>query len=152
MRPVNLIPPEDRRGDAAPSRTGAAAYVIIGVLVIAIGVVAWMTLLNNQIKDSKAQIAGLQQDVQESQARAQALAPYVQLAQTKEARTATIDSLAKSRFDWERVLRELARVTGDDIFLTAVKGTVTPDVEVEGSAERRPVISRGYHLAITITI
>ena len=25
MRPVNLIPPEDRRGDSAPTRTGAFA-------------------------------------------------------------------------------------------------------------------------------
>ena len=27
MRPVNLIPPEERRGDQAPLRTGPLAYI-----------------------------------------------------------------------------------------------------------------------------
>ena len=30
MRPVNLIPPEERRGDHAPLRAGALSYVIVG--------------------------------------------------------------------------------------------------------------------------
>ena len=36
MRPVNLIPPEDRRGDHAPLRAGVASYVIVGVLALAL--------------------------------------------------------------------------------------------------------------------
>jgi len=42
MRPVNLIPAEERRGDAAKSRTGPLAYVLVGVLfaVDADGIVA----------------------------------------------------------------------------------------------------------------
>jgi Tfp pilus assembly protein PilN len=135
MRAVNLIPPEDRRGDAAPARTGQVAYAIIGVLIVAIALVAWMTLLGNQINDSKAEIADIEQDVADSQARATALAPYVSLASVKDARTATIDSLAKSRFDWQRVLRELARVTPEGISLTAVTGTVSPDVTVNSPSE-----------------
>ena len=40
MRPVNLIPPEERRGDRAPLRAGALSYAIVGVLGAAlIGVV-----------------------------------------------------------------------------------------------------------------
>ena len=30
MRPVNLIPPEDRRGDRAPLRAGSLSYVVVG--------------------------------------------------------------------------------------------------------------------------
>ena len=37
MRPVNLIPPEDRRGEQAPLRTGPLAYVLVGALVAAAG-------------------------------------------------------------------------------------------------------------------
>ena len=33
MRPVNLIPPEDRRGQHAPLRTGPLAYILVGALV-----------------------------------------------------------------------------------------------------------------------
>ena len=32
MRPVNLIPPDERRGDRAAMRTGAFSYVLIGGL------------------------------------------------------------------------------------------------------------------------
>ena len=38
MRPVNLIPPEDRRGERAPMRTGPLAYVVVALL--AVGLVA----------------------------------------------------------------------------------------------------------------
>ena len=41
MRPVNLIPPEARRGEKAPMRTGALSYVIVAVLAAAlVGVTA----------------------------------------------------------------------------------------------------------------
>src|SRR5919197_1009365 len=53
MRPVNLIPPEARRGEKAPMRTGALSYVIVAVLAVALlGVTAivitedvWLTNL-----------------------------------------------------------------------------------------------------------
>ena len=32
MRPVNLIPPEERRGERAPMRTGPLSYVVVAVL------------------------------------------------------------------------------------------------------------------------
>lgn len=135
MRPVNLIPPEERRGESAPTRTGVLAYAIVGVLVVAVAVVAAVTLLGNQIDDRNAEVARLEAGVQQSEARATALAPYTSLAQVKEARTVTIDSLAKSRFDWERVLRELSRVTPSSIALSGVTGTATPDVTVDGGAD-----------------
>jgi Tfp pilus assembly protein PilN len=135
MRPVNLIPPEDRRGEAATSRAGLAPYAIVGVLAIAVVVVAIVTLLGNGIDDKKAEVARLEVTVQESQARADALDPYVNLANLAAARSLTIDSLAKSRFDWERVLRELSRVTPSSISLTGLTGTITPAVTMDGGAD-----------------
>lgn len=135
MRPVNLIPPEDQRGTAPSGSSGVIGYLIIGVLVAAIAIFGYMTLLGNKIDDHEAEIANLESRTQESQARVAALAPYVQLASVKEARMATIDSLAKSRFDWERVLRELARVTPGSISLSSMTGTVSPSVDVEGGAD-----------------
>ena len=37
MRPVNLIPPEERRGESAPLRAGAASY---GGLASSYGLIA----------------------------------------------------------------------------------------------------------------
>jgi hypothetical protein len=53
----------------------------------------------------------------------------------EEARTATVTGLAKSRFDWERVLRELSLVLPGDVWLINLTGSVTPEVELDGAAE-----------------
>jgi Tfp pilus assembly protein PilN len=135
VRPVNLIPQEERATAGGTGASGVAGYVIIGFLVLAIAVVAYITSLGNKIDEHKADIASLQGQVEQSQARASALQPYVELATVRQARTVTIDSLAKSRFDWERVLRELAKVTTPSISLSNLTGTVAPDVDVEGAAD-----------------
>ena len=44
----------------------------------------------------------------------------------------TVSNLAKSRFDWERVMRQLALVLPSDVWLTNLTGTVRPGVNVNG--------------------
>ena len=44
-------------------------------------------------------------------------------------------SLAQSRFDWERVLRELALVLPDDIWLTSLGGSAGAGAGPEGAAD-----------------
>jgi Tfp pilus assembly protein PilN len=135
MRPVNLIPPEDRRGDKAPLRTGAFAYVLVaglGVLLLAIVVTA---LTKKQISDREAETQSLQQELDQETARAQSLRAFADFRAVQEARTATVTSLAQSRFDWERVVRELSLILPADISLVNLTGTVSPDVEVEEGAD-----------------
>jgi Tfp pilus assembly protein PilN len=130
VRPVNLIPPEDRRGDRAPTRTGPLAYVLVGGLAVVLAAVTGLVLTSNQISDRKAEVANLQAREAVARDRAEALAPYGQFAALEQARVQTVDSLARSRFDWERVLRELALVIPGDIQLTNVTGTVSPNVSL----------------------
>jgi Tfp pilus assembly protein PilN len=131
VRPVNLIPPEERRGDKAPTRTGVLPYLVVGALLVALAAVASVVLTNNQISDRKSEVASLEAQEADAQARADALQPYADLASTSEQRSSTITSLAESRFDWDRVLRELALVIPDDVWLTQLAGTVSPDVTIE---------------------
>ena len=135
MRPVNLIPPEDRRGDRAPARTGVAPYRLIGALVAAIAAISAVVLTSNQVSDREAELASLQAQEAEARARAEALRPYADFATLSQARDATVSSLAQSRFDWERVLRELAFVMPEDVWLTNVTGTASPDVQLESGAD-----------------
>jgi Tfp pilus assembly protein PilN len=123
VRPVNLIPPDERR-DKAPIRTGPIAYLLVGALALALGAVTLLVLTGNKISDRKAEIGDLQQ--QEAAARAQAdqLAPFASFASVEQQRKATIKSLADSRFDWERVMHELALVIPSDVWLTNLTGTV----------------------------
>jgi Tfp pilus assembly protein PilN len=135
MRPVNLIPPEQRRGDFAPTRTGGVAYLVVGGLcLLLIGVVV-LVLTGNQISDRRADVARLQTQLQSSQARADSVASYTQFASVEQARTETVSSLADSRFDWQRVLREVSLVTPSDVWLINLTGTASPAVAIDNSAD-----------------
>jgi Tfp pilus assembly protein PilN len=132
MRPVNLIPPEDRRGEQAPLRTGPLPYALLAALVgVLIGVTA-MVLIGNQISESKGEVATLEAEDTVAAARAQRLAAYTQFRSMSEQRVATVSSLADSRFDWERVMRELSLVLPGNVWLVGLTATAAPDVSVDG--------------------
>lgn len=135
MRPVNLIPPEDRRGESAPTRTGALAYVVVGALVVALAAVSGLVFFNKQVSDREAEAAVLESRAAETQARAESLSAFAGFQQVHDARVATIEQLAKSRFDWERVLRELSLVIPRHVWLTSLNGSVSPEAGAgEGSS------------------
>jgi Tfp pilus assembly protein PilN len=133
MRSVNLIPPDERRGDAAPLRTGYLIYVLVaGLAVLLLGIVV-VALTGKQVNDREAKKADLQQELAEATAEAQSLQAFTNFRSVQENRATTVTSLAQSRFDWQRVLHELSLVLPDDVTLTTVTGTVSPAVQVEGS-------------------
>ncbi len=134
MRPVNLIPAEDRPGGRRPMRGGPIAYVIVGALAAAVIGVAVLAVTSNQIADSKTEIAKLEEETAAVEARARALDAYTQFHSLREQRFATVTSLADSRFDWERVMRELALVLPGDVWLTNLTGTASPNVSIDGAA------------------
>jgi Tfp pilus assembly protein PilN len=120
MRPVNLIPPEDRRGDRAPLRAGSLSYIVIGAFGAALVAVLMLVLTQNSITDKENEIAQLEVARDAAAQRAEAMAPYAEFASLQASRQQTIATLADSRFDWERVLRELALVIPGDIALDSL--------------------------------
>jgi Tfp pilus assembly protein PilN len=128
------MPPESRRGSGAGNRTGALPFVILGALVIAVALVTVMTLTGNGITEREDEVAELEARDAEAAARAQALSPYAEFAALSQARDLTVTSLAQSRFDWERVLRELALVIPEDVWLIQATGSVSPNVGLETAA------------------
>ena len=60
MSPVNLIPPEERRGSSAPTRTGSAVYFIVGGLALVLVAVCAVVFLGNQVSDKEAEAAQLE--------------------------------------------------------------------------------------------
>lgn len=134
MRPVNLIPPEQRRGDRAPLRAGLLSYAIVAVLALALLAVTGLVLTGNQIKEREAEVANLEVREAEARARAESLSAFAQFASLSEARFQTVSTLAQSRFDWERVLRELSLVLPEDVWLVSLSGTASPEVNVGDSS------------------
>jgi Tfp pilus assembly protein PilN len=133
MRAVNLIPPDERRGDRAPLRTGVFAYVLVGGLaLLLLGIVA-VALTSKQISDRESEQQSLQQELDQATARAQSLQAFTNFRAAQEQRAATVTSLAQSRFDWERVLQELSLILPSDVWLSSLTGTVSPDVTIESA-------------------
>jgi Tfp pilus assembly protein PilN len=127
VRPVNLIPPEERRGEKTPLRTGPVSYLIVGLLALAVGGVTLLVLTSNKIADRKAEVASLQSQVDAAQAQADRLSDYTSFTDLQQARQETVASLATSRFDWERALHELALVLPGDVWLTSMTAKASSD-------------------------
>jgi len=132
MRPVNLIPGEERPGARKPMRGGPLAYIVVGALAATLIGVTVLVITGNQISDRQAEVVRLEGEKATVEARAQALDAYTQFHSVREQRVATVASLADSRFDWERVMRELALVLPGDVWLTNLTGTANPGVSPEG--------------------
>lgn len=132
MRPINLIPPEQRRGDSAPLRTGPVPYALLGVLVVLLVGVAALVLTNNQIGEGKSEVAKLENEDVAAAARAKQLSVYSRFQEKSEQRVLTVNELANSRFDWERVMRELALILPRDVWLVGLTATATPGASVAG--------------------
>jgi Tfp pilus assembly protein PilN len=135
VRPVNLIPQDERRGDRAAMRTGVFSYVLLGALAVAVLAVAALGLTSKQISDRKSEVAELQQQQQAAEAKAQSLEAFTNFRAAQEARSSTIVSLAQSRFDWQRVLNEFARVIPSNVWLVQLAGTADPTVAVDGGID-----------------
>ncbi len=135
MRPVNLIPPDERRGDRAAMRTGAFSYVLIGGLGVALLAVIALAFTSKQVSDRKSEVAQLESQEAAATAKAQSLQAFTDFRAAQESRSGTVASLAQSRFDWQRVLNELARVIPSDVWLVQLAGTADPTVTVANAPE-----------------
>jgi Tfp pilus assembly protein PilN len=132
VRPVNLIPPEQRRGEQAQLRTGPLMYIVLGALALVLIGVALLVTTDNRIADSKAEVATLKREDAVAETKANRLAAYAQFDTLAEQRIATVRSLADSRFDWERVMRELSLVLPSNVWLTGLTASATPSSAVSG--------------------
>jgi Tfp pilus assembly protein PilN len=122
MRPVNLIPPDERR-DKLQIRTGPIAYLLVGALALGLAAMTMVVLTNNKIADRKTQIAELNEQKAAVESRVSELQPFIQFKQTEEQRVQAIRRLANGRFDWNRIMHELSIVLPADISLTDLTAT-----------------------------
>jgi Tfp pilus assembly protein PilN len=134
MRPVNLLPPDLRQGAQAPMRTGAIPYIVIGALAAVLAGVALLVLTGNQISERKSEVAQLKREDAAAVREAKRLAAYTQFQTLHEQRLATITSLADSRFDWERVMRELSLILPHDVWLTELNASASSESESGGGS------------------
>lgn len=133
MRPVNLIPEGKQAGARKPLRTGPLPYIVVSTLVAVLVGVTLLVMTGNEVSDREAEIAQLQREDAAAKARAAQLAGFTEFHNVSEQRVSTVTALADSRFDWERVMRELTLVLPGDVWLTDMGATATAETGVEGA-------------------
>jgi Tfp pilus assembly protein PilN len=131
VKPVNLIPSDQRR--RTPSQ-GKGAPIALGVLGLLLVMVVGYILTSNTVTDrqDKADATAAEADAVEAQAAKQT--SYTNFAQIAVQRTQSVAGVAASRFDWERFMRELAHVMPEGSWLQSADASVNGDPTSTGAA------------------
>jgi Tfp pilus assembly protein PilN len=124
MRAVNLIPTEQRRAKATGSKSGGA-YVICGVLGALVLMAVGYVLVGNQVNENKTRAAAASQEADRLEAQARQLGDFTDFSQIKDTRLASVQGVASTRFDWERLMRELALVMPEGSWLQSANASVS---------------------------
>ena len=132
MRAVNLIPAEQRRS-AAAGRSGGAVYALLGALALLVILAGAYAMIGRSVDSKRAEIARVKAEADAAEAKSADLKGYADFAGLRKQRTDTITQLAEGRFDWARVLHEVARTIPDDAWLSDLHGTA-PDTSATASA------------------
>lgn len=124
MRPVNLVPNEQRRGSSG--RGGSrAAYAVIGVLAVLVAMVAAYVLTANTVTDRENETVAAAAEADRLEAEAARKAGFTDFAQIAQTRLQSVAGVAQSRFDWERVMRELSRIMPEGSWLQSADASVS---------------------------
>jgi Tfp pilus assembly protein PilN len=126
MRPVNLVPQEQRRRTPREG-SGRTAYFVLGGLAVLLLMVVGYVLTSNTVTERTNQAEAARAEADQLEARAAQQANYTDFAQIAVQRTQSVASVAATRFDWERFMRELARVMPAGSWLQSADASVLGD-------------------------
>ena len=130
MKAVNLIPTEQRRAQATGKQNGSS-YIVIGVLVTLLALVGAYVFTSNNVKDRNSKAAAAKVQADRLEAEVAQRGAFTNFSDIKKARLASVVNVATTRFDWERLMRELSRVMPEGSWLQSSDASVTGDVEGE---------------------
>jgi Tfp pilus assembly protein PilN len=114
MKRMNLLPPELRPREGG--RRGAS-YLVVGALFASVAAMLVYAIVIGGVRSDETELASLENETQQAQARADALRPYGEFADMKEQRERSIRAVADTRFDYERLTRELTRVLPEGVWV-----------------------------------
>jgi Tfp pilus assembly protein PilN len=127
MKAVNLIPTEQRRVRSAGGQSGSA-YVLIGVLATLVVMLGAYVFTSNNVNERKADAAAAKAEAKRLEAVVAQRGAFTNFAQIKDMRLASVSTIADTRFDWERLMRELSRVMPSGGWLQSADASVSGEV------------------------
>jgi Tfp pilus assembly protein PilN len=126
VKAVNLIPSEQRRAQPTGKASGAA-YAIVGVLAILLAMAVVYVTTSNKVNENETKAAEAKQEAEALEAQAAALGSFTDFAAIKEQRLASVVTAAETRFDWERLMREVSMIMPEGSWLRTTSASVVGD-------------------------
>jgi len=128
MKAVNLIPTEQRRVQASGKENGSS-YILIGLLVTLLAMVGAYVFTSNNAKDRENQASAAKAEAKQLEAEVKAQGAFTNFSDIKTTRLASVMGVATTRFDWERLMRELALVMPEGSWLQSTDASLTGAVD-----------------------
>jgi Tfp pilus assembly protein PilN len=127
MKAVNLIPTDQRRVQASGKGSGSS-YILLGVLATLLVMVAGYVFTANNATKRQNETVAAKAEADRLEAQAAQQKDFTNFAQIKETRLASVSTIAGTRFDWERFMRELSRVIPSGSWVQTTDASVTGTV------------------------
>jgi len=134
MRAVNLIPADDA-GARGGTRSPAGSYALIGVLALLVALSATYTLVTRSVNTKRAELSSVTAQADRTEAEASTLKSYADFSKLRDQRLETVKNLVDSRFDWARSFRNVAGTLPSGAWVTSLRATVSPGVQVDGTSD-----------------
>jgi Tfp pilus assembly protein PilN len=126
VKPVNLIPQDQRRRRPSDSQ-GNGGQIVLGVLAALLAMVVVYVLTSNSVTDRKDKAAAASAEADQLEAQAGKQSGYSDFAQVAATRLKSVSDVAATRFDWERFARELAHIMPAGSWLQSADASTTGD-------------------------
>lgn len=121
-----------RRMSTAPppivARAGIASVAVLAAAIV------YLVVISNQVSSGREKLGQLSTQLVTSEQKAASLKQYDDFQKATTKRHNSVATVAKTRFKWDRTMTELARVAPNGVWLTSVKGTLTPATQIDGGA------------------
>jgi Tfp pilus assembly protein PilN len=124
MKPVNLVPQDQRR--RTPSEgSGKGAHVVLGGLAVLLAMAVFYVLTANSVTERKSEASQARAEADRLEAKATQTTRFSDFEQIAQTRVASVAGVAATRFDWERFMRELALVIPEGTWVHSAGAGVT---------------------------
>ena len=146
MKRLNLLPAELRpRGGNIRHST----YAVLAGLLAATLAMTLYWFVQSGTNTTANEIDGLQQETQAAKEDAASLGPYAEFSAMKDARARSVRLVAQTRFDYERLTRELTRILPEHVWITGLDVGPTEAELEEGADSVQATMSAG---ALTVSL
>jgi Tfp pilus assembly protein PilN len=124
MKPVNLVPQDQRRRKPSES-SGKGAHVLLGGLAVLLAMAVFYVLTANSVTERQNEASQARAEADRLEAKATQTTSFSDFEQIAQTRLVSVAGVAATRFDWERFMRELALVIPDGTWVHSAGAGVT---------------------------